>query len=149
MMVELNTIESPPFGQKIKIIALLEPDAGTLNAAPAPVDGFVVEATDSITLFHALRNLCSGVKPASGKAKRVRVTVHEASTGAGEHHLSPREQDVLCGLVRGLSYKMIAHELDISFETVRTHIKGIYLKLNVNNNTAAVVRAIQSGLTAA
>ena len=46
-------------------------------------------------------------------------------------------------LVEGLSYKMIANELSIGIETVRTHIKRIYEKLQVNSNTEAVSKAIR------
>lgn len=45
--------------------------------------------------------------------------------------LSPREQQVLQSLAKGNSYKMVADELGISIETVRTHIKRIYEKLHV------------------
>ena len=60
--------------------------------------------------------------------------------------LSPRETDVLRELVEGLSYKMIAHKLGISFETVRSHIKRIYEKLGVHNNTEAVALALNERL---
>jgi DNA-binding NarL/FixJ family response regulator len=60
-----------------------------------------------------------------------------------ENNLSPRELEVLKCLVNGLSYKMIASELCIGIETVRTHIKRIYEKLQVNSNTEAVSKAIR------
>ncbi|MBS1547004.1 MAG: response regulator transcription factor [Bacteroidetes bacterium] len=60
--------------------------------------------------------------------------------------LSPREKEVLNALVEGLRYKMIAHHLSISFETMRTHIKRIYETLAVHNNTEAVAKALRNGL---
>lgn len=60
--------------------------------------------------------------------------------------LSPREKEVLNALVEGLRYKMIAHHLSISFETMRTHIKRIYETLAVHNNTEAVAKALRYGL---
>ncbi|HMQ61357.1 MAG TPA: response regulator transcription factor [Flavilitoribacter sp.] len=47
--------------------------------------------------------------------------------------LTPRQEEIVQGLVDGLSYKLIADKLDISVETVRDHIKKIYKKLNVNS----------------
>ena len=46
----------------------------------------------------------------------------------------------------GHSYKMIADQLKISFEMVRSHIKHIYEKLQVHNNTEAVAMALKRGL---
>lgn len=136
-------------GRRIKIIAILEPEDAGQPAAPTSTVGFLVQGTDGQALMETLHQLCSGQPLLGDSAKRVRVTLHDTDESEDEQHLSPREREVLCGLVKGLSYKMIARELDISFETVRSHIKGIYLKMNVSNNTAAVAKAIHSGLAAA
>ena len=55
--------------------------------------------------------------------------------------LTPREQDVLHSLAAGNSYKMVAHELGISIDTVRTHIKRIYKKLQVHSVAEAIAKA--------
>ena len=60
--------------------------------------------------------------------------------------LSDREREVLACLVRGMSYKAVARELDISIDTVRSHIRGVYGKLQVHSVAEAVSRALQSGL---
>ena len=60
--------------------------------------------------------------------------------------LTPREQEVLQLMVQGLSYKMIAAHCQISFETVRSHIRNIYAKLHVATMTEAVAKAIKSGI---
>ncbi|MEB2342030.1 MAG: response regulator transcription factor [Flavobacteriia bacterium] len=146
-MSDQNTAATPPARHEIRIIALMEPDQATPNGTLAT--GFLIGSADSATLSRTLQAICDGTSAAPPSARRVRITVHEEGVMEEERALSPREQQVLCGLVRGLSYKMIADELDIGFETVRSHIKGIYLKLNVNNNTAAVAKAIHAGLAAA
>ena len=53
--------------------------------------------------------------------------------------LTPRQEQIVQGLVDGLSYKMIADKYIISVETVRDHIKKIYKKLQVNSK-AEVIR---------
>ncbi len=63
---------------------------------------------------------------------------------ATESVLTPRQTDIVQGLVDGLSYKMIADKLDISVETVRDHIKKIYKKLQVNSK-AEVIRKRMDG----
>lgn len=56
-----------------------------------------------------------------------------------DHRLTGRQEQVVQGLVDGLSYKMIADKYLISVETVRDHIKKIYKKLQVNSK-AEVIR---------
>ncbi len=52
--------------------------------------------------------------------------------------LTPREQEVLAALAKGLLYKEIAHQLAISIDTVKKHCKNIYNKLQVRNRTEAI-----------
>jgi len=60
--------------------------------------------------------------------------------------LSPREKEVLAHLVKGQSYKMIASDLDICYDTVRAHIKSIYQKLEVSSVSGAVAIAVSNNL---
>jgi len=60
--------------------------------------------------------------------------------------LTDREQEVLRALVQGLSYKQIASTLGISLDTVRSHVKHIYRKLQVHGVAEAVGRAIREKL---
>ena len=61
-----------------------------------------------------------------------------------DFNLSEREKAVLQLLVEGYSYKLIAAELFIAIDTVRSHIKKIYDKLHVNSKSEAVAKAIKS-----
>ena len=58
--------------------------------------------------------------------------------------LTEREQEVLDYLVKGCSYKMIAYSMFISIDTVRSHIKKIYTKLEVNSKSEAVIKVLKS-----
>jgi LuxR family maltose regulon positive regulatory protein len=60
--------------------------------------------------------------------------------------LTARERDVLAMISQGLSNKRVARTLEISPETVKTHVKRIFLKLAVNTRTEAVYRAASLGL---
>ena len=60
--------------------------------------------------------------------------------------LTPRERDVLAMISRGFSNKCIARALEISPETVKSHVKRIFLKLAVNTRAEAVCRAGSLGL---
>jgi LuxR family maltose regulon positive regulatory protein len=60
--------------------------------------------------------------------------------------LTDRELDVLEELTKGLTNREIAERLMVSLNTVKTHTKNIYAKLEVRNRTEAVVRAQELGL---
>jgi DNA-binding NarL/FixJ family response regulator len=51
-----------------------------------------------------------------------------------DQRLNNRETDVVNLIIEGKSYKMVADELGLSINTVRTHIKSVYKKLNINSN---------------
>lgn len=78
------------------------------------------------------------------------VNIEQASGYASdpeEHYvpLSPREMEILQFVVRGLSNKEIASELQISHQTVKNHMTAILKKLNVQDRTQAAVTALRHG----
>jgi DNA-binding CsgD family transcriptional regulator len=60
--------------------------------------------------------------------------------------LSPRERDVLLGMVDGMSNQQIADELGISRDTVRTHTRNLFAKLEVHSRLEAVRIAREANL---
>lgn len=141
-----NTTADPK--QKHVFVAFLEDPEFTDGYANKGTVGYIISGEDQADLLRSLDDLRSGRRP-KAEARRVNVQLCPPCAKGKSLHLSPREMDVLRALAHGLSYKMIAVELRISFETVRSHMKCIYNKLDVNNNTAAVLKAIHSGLVAA
>jgi DNA-binding CsgD family transcriptional regulator len=61
-------------------------------------------------------------------------------------HLTPREQQVMHGLLQGSSNRMIARTLEISERTIKVHLKTIFSKLQVTSRTEAVVSALRLGI---
>jgi DNA-binding NarL/FixJ family response regulator len=93
----------------------------------------------------ALNVLASGGSPIDPSITRyiVRsIQINEVSP------LSSRESTVLKLLMQGKTYAVIADELFISGETVKTHLKNIYRKLNVNTKAQAVKKAVEEQLVA-
>jgi DNA-binding NarL/FixJ family response regulator len=60
-----------------------------------------------------------------------------------ESELTMREQEIVVGLVDGLSYKMIADRMAISIDTVRAHIRNIYKKLHVNSKAEVIAKSLR------
>lgn len=117
----------------------------------AGATGYLLKKSDPNELLGAIADARNGGAPMSpGIARKVmRFFQHlplPPRSKPDDHGLSEREKEVLQCLVAGHSYKMIADQLKISFETVRSHIKHIYEKLQVHNNTEAVAMALKRGL---
>ena len=61
-------------------------------------------------------------------------------------YLTPREFEVITQLAQGHSYAQISAQLEISENTLKTHIKRIYRKLNVHNRTQAILATQKLGI---
>ena len=75
--------------------------------------------------------------------------VSQTADAVAAHHLTGRELEVLNGIVGGLGYTQIASGMGASEETVKFHVKNIFVKLKVNSRSQAAVLAIQLGLVSA
>lgn len=147
-MLQLSTPFYPDAPVFIAILPSGHPEGTKTNSPGRSSVGYVLDPATSPQLCEMLVTLG---RPLRGADKRrfTRVMVRLEPTDPGDRpeiDLSHRETAVLRSLVGGSSYKMIAHELMISLETVRTHIKRIYVKLNVHNSAEAVAKALRGGL---
>jgi DNA-binding NarL/FixJ family response regulator len=114
----------------------------------AGATGYLLKRTPKDKLLEAIREVNEGGAPMSRQiARRVVQFFHNlehapaASRRAPEMTtLTEREEQVLAALAKGLAYKEIADTLNISFETVRTHVRSIYEKLHVHSRTEAVLK---------
>jgi len=105
----------------------------------AGATGYLLKATPPATLLDAIREAHHGGAPMTASVARQVVRVFQApdpATGL----LSPRERDVLQGLVDGKTYKQIGDGLYISVNTVAFHVKQIYQKLHVHSRAEATAR---------
>lgn len=114
--------------------------------------GYLLKNTPPARLMESIFEAHRGGAPMSPSIARKTLNLFQkflapyAETRGEDYHLSPREKDVLLCLVKGRSYKMIAAECSISFDTVRTHIRNIYHKLHVASMSEAVAKAIKERL---
>lgn len=107
--------------------------------------GFLLKNNCLPRLLDALNTLISGGSPIDPSVTRhiIRsIRISDASP------LSTRESAVLKLLMQGKTYAVIADELFISGETVKTHLKNIYRKLKVNTKADAVRKAVKEQLVA-
>jgi len=108
--------------------------------------GYLTKDTQPARVLEAIREAHQGGAPMSSNIARMVV---ESFKTAPASPLTPRETDILIWLCKGMSYKMIADTLFISQETVRSHLKHIYRKLQVSSKSEAVAKALTEKLVSA
>lgn len=139
-------------GLRIVVCTVFEDADRILEAICAGADGYLLKRTPPAELLEHLRCVFAGGAPlTAGVAATVLRLLRDPGdrampTRPDEPPLSERERDVLRALVRGLAYKQAADELGLALDTVRTHVRGIYRKLQVHSVAEAVSRAIREGL---
>lgn len=125
---------------KIIILASRAGDGEITKALKQGALGYVLKDIQPTELIKAIRTVGNGKKYIPSDVAEV-LTEH-----LGEEELTPTEQIVLRMLVGAMSNKEIAFALDISENTVKTHLKNIFDKLGVSDRTAATTTAIRRGL---
>ena len=118
------------------------------DAMKAGADGYLLKKSKPEEIIRAINEVLDGGAPMTPSiAKKVLSSFTEKThTNHPKHGLTPKETEVLKLLVEGYSYKMAADDLGVVIETVRSHIKNIYRKLQVNSMSEAVVKAIRENL---
>jgi DNA-binding NarL/FixJ family response regulator len=127
------------------MLTMYEDDEQVFQSLIAGANGYLVKRTSPAEILEAIEEVHSGASPMSGKIARTVVEYFRElqNTSPGQERLSKREQEILGLLAKGYRYKEIADALAISFETVRSHLKSIYDKLQVHSRTEAVVKYLR------
>ncbi|RDB04672.1 response regulator transcription factor [Runella aurantiaca] len=129
----------------ILMLTVFEDEERVFKAMQAGAIGYLLKKTPPQKVLESVQEVMEGGAPMSPLIAR-KVVHFFSKTPPADYNLTPKELEVLRWLVEGLSYKMIAAELNLSIDTVRTHLKNIYDKLHVKSNTEAVVKAIRNRL---
>jgi DNA-binding NarL/FixJ family response regulator len=123
-----------------------EDDENVFAAICAGASGYILKNTPPAKILDNIVEVYQGGSPMSPSvARKVLGFLQQPkldTTVAEHYNLSPREKEVLSCLVKGMSYKMIADNCNIGYETVRSHMKKIYEKLHVASMVEAVAKAI-------
>ncbi|MTI89369.1 MAG: response regulator transcription factor [Balneolaceae bacterium] len=115
------------------------------DSLKAGASGYLLKHTSLPEIKESIDNLLQGGAPMSPQIAR-KVISHfneETPKKNKKSMLTDREQDIVNGLVDGLSYKMIADRYGISIDTVRAHIRNIYKKLHVNSKAEVIAKSLR------
>lgn len=132
-------------GAKAVMLTAYEDTDDVFRSLTVGAFGYLLKSTEPARLLESIREAYRGGAPISGSVARKLVDFFHTAARQDERGparqdaaLSPREVEILRLLAAGHAYKQIATELDISLNTICTHIKRIYEKLHVHSRTEAV-----------
>ena len=133
---------------KVLMLTVFDDNKNVFDAIRNGANGYLLKKTPPAKLLEYIQEAQLGGAPMSSSiATQVLKMFSEANSPSGDdYNLSEREKQVLQLLVNGYSYKMIAAEMYIAIDTVRSHIKKIYEKLHVNSKSEAVAKAFKDKL---
>lgn len=129
----------------VVMLTVFEDDKHVFESICIGSKGYLLKKTAPQKIIEAITETLEGGSPMSPSIARKVVKAFSISqqVAAEDYKLTKREKDILQSLVDGNSYKMIAHELGISINTVRQYIRSIYEKLQVHSMNEAVSKAIK------
>ena len=126
-----------------------EDDALIYQSILAGASGYILKSDLKLNLVKAVKELRNGGSPMSPPIARKVINMIKHNMchfnpikKSTDYKLTGREKEVLACIVKGKNYKMTSYELNISYETVRSHVKHIYEKLHVASLTELVAKSI-------
>jgi DNA-binding NarL/FixJ family response regulator len=126
-----------------------ETDEHLFEAIRLGAAGYLLKNLDADELFDLIAGIASG-EAAITRAMAARllkgVSNHSILAPEGCEGLTEREIEVLQLVARGASNPQIANQLFITINTVKTHLRNILVKLNLENRTQVAAYAVQNGL---
>ncbi|MBX2896072.1 MAG: response regulator transcription factor [Cyclobacteriaceae bacterium] len=122
----------------ILIISVHEESEVVFEALCAGATGYLTKTSNYDRVTAALEEIINGGSPMSSQIARMVVSSFARNQRSP---LSPRETEILTELATGKSYTRIADQLFLSKDTIRTHIRNIYAKLQVSSKADAIALA--------
>lgn len=132
----------------VLMLTVFDDHENIFQALLSGANGYILKKTPPAKLLEYILEASTGGAPmtASVAAQVLKMFSKMNLPTDKNYNLSEREKEVLQFLVNGYSYKMIAAEMFIAMDTVRSHIKKIYEKLHVNSKSEAVAKAFRDKL---
>jgi DNA-binding NarL/FixJ family response regulator len=124
------------------MMTVYEDSERIFNSLQAGATGYLLKRARPAEIVDAIQDVYRGGSPMSPEiARKVVLFFHKRRDASAKiEQLTKREIEILTQLAKGSLYKEIANHLNISLDTVRTHLQHIYHKLQVHSRHEAVLR---------
>jgi len=148
--IEAVKILKPRFpGIKILMETVFEDDEKVFHSICNGAEGYILKNTPPSQILEAIKEIHDGGAPMTPSIASKVLAMFKAGVALSKdasYNLTDRELEVLRFLVDGMSYKMIAERCFVSIDTVSSHVKNIYKKLQVHSKSEAVAKAIKGNI---
>jgi DNA-binding NarL/FixJ family response regulator len=141
----LKSLKSKHPDAKVMMLTVFEENDKVLNAICLGANGYILKSSSADKILESIHDVINGGSPLTPSIASKILQHFPKNTFNSNNEmesLTIKEREVLDWLVKGYSYKMIAAELDKGIETVRTQIRKVYKKLNVQSNAEAIIKAL-------
>ena len=126
-------------GVEFMMCTIYDEDEKVFDALEAGANSYILKSTAPEEMLAAIADLSNGGSPMSSDiARKVVQSFQRKRNVKKEFGITPREEDVLKLLAKGLLYKEVADQLGISVKTMKKHIYNIYEKMHVHSKVEAV-----------
>ena len=126
-------------GTQFIMSTVYEDDENIFESLKAGASGYLLKKIAPSKLLDAISEVYNGGSPMSSQIARKVIASFQHKNSIDESDvLTPKEKEVLKALAKGLRYKEIADEFNVSIETIRSHARKIYEKLQVQSRTEAL-----------
>lgn len=126
-------------GTQFIMSTVYEDDENIFESLKAGASGYLLKKTAPSKILDAITEVVEGGSPMSSQiARKVIASFQKKDSIDDVDILTPKEKEVLKALAKGLRYKEIADNLKVSMETIRSHARKIYEKLQVQSRTEAL-----------
>jgi len=131
---------------KVLMCTVFSDNENLFEAIAHGASGYILKSTPASEIELSIIETYKGGAPITPQVASQLFMVFRQNNIAQLSHdeLTARENEILSALVRGLSYKEVAQEMNISMSTVRTHVEHVYAKLEVNSKAEAVAKYLKS-----
>lgn len=139
-------LELLPLPMPSLVLTILDDEQASYRALARGANGYLVKPEGIATIAQSIDELIAGGAPISPRIARWLLEDFRAATRVmplpSAAALTMREQDIVEHFATGATYAEIARALGITANTVRTHVRNIYDKLNVASKTEAVLKTM-------
>jgi DNA-binding NarL/FixJ family response regulator len=129
------------------MLTIHEEDQKVFKAICAGANGYLLKSSTSDEIIQAIKEVLGGGAPMNAQiARKVLEMFANLATPKTDYGLTEREKEILKLMTDGLTKKLIADKLFVSYYTIDTHLKNIYMKLHVHTGPEAVAKALRGHL---